>query len=217
MTSPQELLDAIQRGEVEKVHDLLARNPSLANARHENGVSALMSARYRMSQPLIDAIVIHRRDLDIFEAAALGRDSEVADLLMRDGGLVNAYAPDGFTALHLACFFGNEESVRHLLAAGGNPNAVAENVTRVTPLHSAAASRRASCVRLILQGGALPDAKQQHGYTALMSAALHGDRTMARVLLDHGAQKEIRCDDGKTAAEFAREKGFADLGNELAV
>src|SRR5579859_4194286 len=168
MPTPQELLAAVQQADVKKVQELLAQDASLANTRDANGNSALMLARYRMNQALVDAIATHRRELDIFEAAALGRDREVADLLSRDRSLAKAFAPDGFTALHLACFFGSEEAVRHLLAAGADPNVVAKNGTKLRPLNSAAASHKAAIVRALLEAGADPNGRQEQGFTALM-------------------------------------------------
>ncbi len=216
MTHGEKLIAAVQAGDVENVKELLAQDASLAKARDANGMSALMLAKYRMSPPLVEAIATHRRDLDIFEAAALGRDREVADLLSRDRGLAKAFAPDGFTALHLACFFASEESARHLLTGGADPNAVAKNPTNLRPLHSAAAGRKESIVRMLLDAGADPNTRQQAGFTALMAAGISGNTAMANVLLERGADKSLKSDAGKTAADFAREKGHAGLAQLLA-
>jgi uncharacterized protein len=215
MASTQELLAAVQQGEVKKVQELLAQDASLAEARDANGNSALMLARYRMNQPLVDAIAAHRRNLDVFEAAALGRDREVTEWLSRDGALAKAFAPDGFTALHLACFFGHEECVRRLLSAGADPNALARNPTKLRPLNSAAASHKAAIVRMLLAAGADPNGRQEQGFTALMEAGNNGDVAMAKALLEHGADKSLRSDAGKTAADLARAKGHTELAQLL--
>jgi uncharacterized protein len=216
MTRAEELIGAIQAGNIQKTQELLAQDPSLAKARDANGLSALMLARYRMSQPMVDAIAAHRREFDIFEAAALGRGREVADLLSRDRALAQAYAPDGFTALHLASFFGSEESARHLLTGGADPNAAAKNPTNLRPLHSAAAGRKESIVHMLLEAGADPNTRQQAGFTALMEAGNSGNTAMAKVLLENGADKSLKSDAGKSAADFARENGHPELAQLLA-
>ena len=48
-----------------------------------------------------------------------------------------------------------------------------------------------------------------------MEAALNGNSQMLDVLLAAGADKTRRNPDGKTAADFARDKGHADLAKRL--
>ena len=128
------------------------------------------------------------------EAAALGR---------LDGLDPHARGADGFTALHLAAFFGGADAVKALLAAGADPDADAENPLRVRPLHSAVAARDREAVRALLQAGADPNVRQQGGYTPLHGAAHNGDEALVALLIEHGADPELRTDDGQTARELS--------------
>jgi catechol 2,3-dioxygenase-like lactoylglutathione lyase family enzyme len=154
--------------------------------------------------------------LDLFAAAALGRAERVGELLATAPDAVSGHTADGFTALHLAAFFGSPDVVALLLAAGADVTAVAANPSAVTPLHSAAAQQSEESVRLLLEAGAPVDAQQTGGFTALHAAARHGDHALAELLLAHGATRGVTDDDGRTAAEHALERGFNDLAAELA-
>lgn len=109
---------------------------------------------------------------------------------------------DGFTALHLAAFF-------------GTPASVAGNASRVTPLHSALAHRNGDIAALLLEAGAPVDAQQAGGYTALHSAAMHGDAGLVRMLIGHGADPALPDDKGMTPADHAAKGGHAGLAEEL--
>ena len=109
---------------------------------------------------------------------------------MLDGepGLATAWSADGFTALHLAAYFGQEDAAKLLLARGAEPDAVARNASIVvTPLHSAAAGAHSAIVKLLLAAGADPNARQPDGSTALDAAQQNGDDESAEALVAAGA------------------------------
>ncbi len=126
--------------------------------------------------------------LDVFDAAAVGRTHGLEALLDGEPGLATAWSADGFTALHLAAFFGQEDAAKILLERGAEPNVVARNATIVvTPLHSAAAGAHSAIVKLLLAAGADPNARQPGGFTALDAAQQNGDDESAEALLAAGA------------------------------
>ena len=149
--------------------------------------------------------------LDIFEAAGLGNAGAVRELLQRTPSLARAVGADGFTALHLAAFFGTPECVSALLAAGADPAMPARNPMLVMPLHSAVSRRKAENVRVLLDAGAPVDARQQGGLTALHAAAHNGDRRVVTMLLRRGADRAIIDAAGKTAEQHARDGGHEAL------
>ena len=153
--------------------------------------------------------------IDQFEAAALGDTRRLRALLDDPGFEVDRRSDDGFTALHFAAFFGTSDAAAVLLDAGANHSSVAANDMRVQPLHSAAASRSTSTSRLLLEAGALPDARQTGGYAPLHEAALHGDVELIELLLDHGASADVRDDEGRTPADLARAEGHDEIANRL--
>ena len=216
MPSHADVISAVQAGDIEKVEGLLQSDASLAAARDQQGVSAIMHAYYRGRKDIADLIVNSRSDIDIFEATAAGKAERVSEILARDSDCAKSWSADGFTALHFAAFFGRPEIARDLIRHGADIAAVAKNPMKVTPLHSAAATHSGGIVRLLVENGASPNVRQEGGWTPLHEAAQIGDQEMVKILLKHGADLQARSDDGKTPADMAQAKGRAEILKLLA-
>jgi len=218
MDEEETFIVAIRGGELGKVKSMLAARPGLIRSRR-HGASPILIARYHGKQEIVECLRGLLPALDIFEAAALG-DRETAErLLDGDGGLANAVAQDGFGPLGLASFFNHDAVVRLLLARGARVDAASSNGMRVMPLHSAAAARSVLIARLLLERGAPVNARQGTsglGFTPLMEAALNGQPEMVDLLLEHGADRNMRDDKGQTAGDYARQNGHAALADHLA-
>jgi len=201
------LFSAIEADDAARVREVLAREPSLATARDDDGVSALMRARYRSDEGVIEAVVASAPSLDVFEASSFGDLDRLTELLMFDPVLVTAYSADGFTALHLAAFFGRPDAVRFLLDRGADVDAPGTGWMTGTPLHSAASSRRSEAVALLLDAGADPDARQSGGWTPLHAAARNGDLASVEALLAAGADPAVVNAEGTSVRDLAAEGG----------
>ncbi|MBA3383951.1 MAG: ankyrin repeat domain-containing protein [Actinobacteria bacterium] len=207
----EELLAAIKDGDDARVRELLAWDPSLADARDASGVSALMLSQYHGAHDATKAIRAARAELDTFEAATFGDVDRLHELLHQDPTVLDARSPDDATALHFAAFFARPETARLLVDHGADVHAVSPTFGNVTPLHSAAAGGSAEIVHLLLDAGADPNARQNGGFTALHSAGQNGDAAMARDLLDHGAEIDSATEDGRSALAIAEEQGHDEV------
>ena len=154
-------------------------------------MSELLQAVYSGDQKRVEELLAENPQLDVFEAAALGKVDRLRELLDQDQSLANAWADDGFQPLGLASFFGHVEAARLLVERGAEVNSASRNQMKVMPLHSAAAASdpdtRYEITKLLLDHGADPNAKQQDEYTPLMAADQHGDSRLRELLVQHGA------------------------------
>jgi ankyrin repeat protein len=210
------LIAAIVADDTAAVGAILAADPSAAHVRSADGVSALMLALYHGRPHLAERLAGARPELDVHEAAALGRLARLRQLLDSDAALVVDRSADGFTPLHFAAFFDGEAGAVLLLERGADPRSVAENALRVTPLHSAAAAGNLPVAQRLLDAGADPNARENGGYTALHTAADNGDVPFVELLLEHGADARAVADDGRTPAGVAADRGHVALAEWLA-
>ena len=155
-------------------------------------MSELMQAVYRGDEERVGELLAAEPELDVFEAAAVGKTDRLRELLDEDPALANAWADDGFQPLGLASFFGHGGAVRLLLERGAEANSASRNEMRVMPLHSAAATddpdARYEIAKLLLDHGADPNTRQQDDFTPLMAADQHGDERLRLLLIEHGAE-----------------------------
>ncbi|HEY3624891.1 MAG TPA: ankyrin repeat domain-containing protein [Terracidiphilus sp.] len=216
----QQFLKLIQTGATAEIAAAAEADPTIIGARDSQGVSMLLWSVYA-GQPLVRDYLLaqlatHGVLLDVFEAAAVGDVLRIEDLLAADPATAHSYSGDGWTPLHLAAGFGTPQSVDVLLQHGAQVDAVSRNPQRNQPLHAALAlGRNTETVRLLLAHGADPNALQVGGFTPLFSAATANRRDLAEMLIESGAHALHRSDLGKTAADFARERGHAALADWL--
>lgn len=206
------VFELIAAGDKDALTEELSSRPELAGKRNADGLSPVLYALYNGQADLVEPLLDANPPLDVFDAAAVGRTRGLEELLEGEPELASAWSPDGFTALHLAAFFGQEEAARILVAHGAEVRLVARNTNiHVTPLHSAAAGSHAEIVKLLLEHGADPNAAQDGGFTPLHSAAQNDDRDSLEALLEAGADPALANDEGKTPADLAGDR-VRDLG-----
>lgn len=170
---------------------------------------------------------------------------DVARLLVERGAAIDARSDFGNTPLMYAAGSGNEELMRYLVSHGADIHE-ADNYGYTVTLMAArsgsleclrfCADQGASLTAgayhdltplivagsaavgrfLVEEAGADVNARGTTGFTALMNAAIRGDRALAECLIEQGARLDDREDDvtgsfGKTALHYAAEHGHEDL------
>lgn len=210
MTTIEELFDAIARGDADTVATSIGASPGLVHEQLD-GISPLRAAAYGGHPELVGPLRSLGAVPDLFDAAAIGDVDALRALLDDDPGAVSAVAGDGFSALHLAAWFGQVGAAEVLLAKGADIERVAENGTELRPLHSAAAGGHTVIVHLLLDRGADIEAAQGGGVRAIHSAAHRDDVAMVRLLVDRGADPSAATDDGRTPADLATDDAVLAL------
>jgi ankyrin repeat protein len=167
---------------------------------HSDVVALLLDARADLTAPTVD-----REPLLL--AIRAHRPQEVKQLLDRGA---HAYVQDDqWSALMMAAFIGDIDSVNALLSKDANLNAA--NDEGVTAVMYAASAGRTDVVRALLAKGAAMDATDGAGMTALMLAANNGHADTARALLEAGADRRARSRTGATAWNLASANGYSDI------
>lgn len=211
----EKLEEYIAAGDLHSINALLTDDPTLAKASTSHQVSPLLLSCY-FKKPDVSALLLKYVDeISLFEAAAVGKFDVVAYIITNHPDSVNDYAPDGFTPLGLACYFGQAEVARYLVLKGADVNLPSNNGFHVYPIHSAVAGNYTDITRILVSNGALVNVKQQAGITPLHSAAQNGNTDILIILLENGADVNIRMEGGKLPADLAREKGLMEIAEIL--
>jgi len=157
-------------------------------------MSDVLQAIYRGDRDEAERLAA-KKELDVFEASALGRTDRLRELLDGDPALVNAYGDDGFHPIGLASFFGHVDTARLLYERGADANQVARNEhIQTAAIHAAAAAEgkdeaaRYELVELALDHGADPNLEQGGGFRAIDAARQNGDSAVEQLLLERGAR-----------------------------
>lgn len=212
----QHFFDLIRQGKTAEIAQAVEAQPSVAQSRDAQGISALMLAIYTQQPVIRDFLLASLQDLDIFEAAAVGNCERLRQLIAEDAMAARAVSPDGWTPLHLAAAFAGPEPVTLLLEHGAHIHQPSHNPMRNQPLHACIAlNNSVEVVRVLLEGGADVNATQHGGYTPLLQAAAAGKKDIALLLLEYGARPDCACDRGKLPADYARERGHLELAEIL--
>jgi len=196
------LVTAVNQNNHSQVNKILTQNPSLVDARDPNQLPLTLSATYQHKKEIASLFVEKGAHLDLFTATAVGNLERVQSLINSGYMELHQCNLDGFNALQLACFFDQEPVALWLIEQGANVNTVAQNKTRICPVHAAAAGGNLTILKALLTAGANANAQQEGGFTPLHTAAQNNNQTMTALLLMHGADPNITNDLGQIPHEL---------------
>jgi ankyrin repeat protein len=192
----------------EKVRMLIARGVD-AKRRAASGTDALtIAAGYFGSAPSIASLLAAGADVQAPEGVRVRRSPLVLSAMTGDVEttrlLLSRGAEASSEALSEAVTFGHADVVRTLVDAGANVH-ITES-SGVNLLHWAAITNRTAVIPVLARAGVALNAIDDKGFTPLMYAATVdvGDTATLKALLDAGADRRIRNDEGRTAFQQAR-------------
>lgn len=129
--------------------------------------------------------------------------TDLARLLIDRGASVDLRNLAGVSPLMSAAFHQRPDVVRMLLAARADIAPV-DRVKKTAAIY-AAAGGCAECLAALLDGGVLPDSRDENDSTLLMWASGYGQERVVELLLQRGAKAGLRDNRGKTARTIAEE------------
>jgi len=176
-----------------------------------NSRMALIAMSLTLCVPLAaqTPVQLTREEQALMEAAYNGQLEDVRRLVL-DGTPVDVIDTEKRTPLMWAGFNGHAAVVEYLLDAGAEIDA--KDSSGRTALMYAASGPFAETVGLLLERGAEVNVQGTlEGFTPLMTAAAEGLAGVVRILLDAGANRDIKDQDGDTALTFARQNGHDEV------
>jgi ankyrin repeat protein len=203
-------IDAIKAGEFDRVKAMASAAPTLIDARSGTGESAILTAVYHRQKEILNLLVARGATMTIFEACAAGEVERVERIVEQDQTSVNAYSGDGWTALHLASFFGHPKIVELLLANGADVTSRSRNHNGNTPLHAALAGHHTMVAGLLLGADADVNAADAGGWRPVHIAAANNDLDSIKALIAQGADATVANGEGRTALSLSQEKGHRE-------
>lgn len=147
-------------------------------------------------------------------SAIVSNNKELISLLLKAGSDPN-FMVEGYgntqSFLWEAVFNNRDiEIIRMLIDASADVNAISDK--GVSVLESGLAIGNCEVIELLLKSGANPNKQDvTYGYTLLMLAIIYNHLDIVKMLLQYGADPKIIAKDGKTALDFAYEKGYLDI------
>ncbi|MGH9408994.1 MAG: ankyrin repeat domain-containing protein [Vicinamibacterales bacterium] len=211
MSAIDDLVDACKAGDAGRVAALTESDPRLLNERLANGETPLMSALYRGHGAVVEALLERGAPLDLFAAAATDRVDALRRALASGApGFINGYSYDGWTALHLAAFFGRLAAATALLDGGAAVSPLSHNSLRNTPLHAALAGRHGDIALLLTARGAEVSVADAGTQTPLHIAAENGLTPAVTALLARGADPLAVDNEDMTPLARAAAKNHAE-------
>jgi ankyrin repeat protein len=188
--------EAARTGDLKKVTELLAGNPSLVNAR----ITTTEDGSSYKKTPLHFAVEFGQK--------------EITELLLDKKADVNAKTAFGFTPLHFAALKGRKDLTEILISKKCKLDI--KNTFGITPVFVAASFGHVDVMELLFSKGINMDTKGKNGMTLMHAAALGGSVTAVLKLIEKGVDVNAQNIFGKSALHFAAAEGHKGVVELLA-
>lgn len=230
------LIEAVKKGAMEQVQQLLEGGADVNFQEEEGGWAALHNAVQNYREGLVELLLHHGADPCLrkrngatpFIVAGIMGNVKLLQLFLSKGADVNECDSNGFTAFMEAAGKGHVEALRFLYENGATVNLrrkAKEDQERLrkggaTALMDAAANGHVEVLKILLdEMGADVNVRDNMGRNALFHALRNSDNSnvevITRLLLDHEADVNVRGEEGKTPLILAVEKKHLGLVSML--
>jgi len=196
--SGSRIRSAAERGDVETVKRLLAKDPRLTEASDFGpGYSAIQLAASAGHANVVEVLLAAgAQPRDAMKQAAEHGHTDVVALLWEKGGPATREPAIVQEALVRAADTGHIPPLEWLLAHGGDINA--RSPSGWTALQCAAFRANPSLIKWLHDHGARLDDRGKYGWTPLFCAAASGDAGVTELLIQLGAEVNVTSPSGGT-------------------
>lgn len=177
------------------------------NMRDEDGRTVLHHSTEDVSEYILAGADVNIQDdggwTPLMCACSGGHIEKAKSLLKAQNIDVNVRNEAGMTALHYAASKGRDELLSVLLQRDDVRLDVQDPNARLTPLMRAVLGHHTPCVRKLIQAGVRLNLQDCEGNTALHIAVREHRDDIALILLEAGAEPEIKNNAGEVALQGA--------------
>jgi len=224
----QELSNAVLAGAQDRIRYLVEKRGADINAQDSQGYAPAQTAARNRRPDIIKLLAELGADMNAPDddgttpllLATMRNHVPTVDALLKSGADIEKKNKEGYTPLALALSEARFEVAKTLLEAGANIDTKA-GPEELSPLMIAASqvspgegaiflpgsTRPIDLARTLMQKGADVNAQSRQGVTALMIAAARNVAPMIGLLLQSGANPDLRSSQNKTAMEIAEQNG----------
>ena len=188
---------------------------------HAEEMSALYAASYRGLMEICGLLLEAGADVNVknsldgdtpIMAAVLKRHFDVVVLLTQSGADLSVKTSSGYSLLYLSVVKARLEITSFFIETCGLDVNEQHQVSGKRALHEAADKGRLDCCKLLVDHGAVVDAVDAKGNTALFYAAEFGHAKVCEYLIsDCGASVNLKNDLGRSCVWKAVEKGNLEI------
>jgi ankyrin repeat protein len=232
----QELSNAVIASDVDRIKFLIEKGAEI-NKPDSQGWTPLANAARQRKDKIIKVLLDAGADPNIASngmtpliAAAMRDHVASVKVLAEKGADVEEPGPQGFRPLALAIAEQRYEVAKALMEAGADVS-IASGADGLTPLMLIAAQMAAADGAMFVPGSTRPidvakglidrganvNAQAKNGTTALMVAATHNNPPMIGLLMEAGADANLKNDRGQTARDVAQLNGNAEAAQAILV
>lgn len=216
---PKNLRQAAYLGDVESINKFLARGDDINGANKDRRTPlyyAIQEDELEAAKVLLEKgakpDIADCNGMVALHVAALNGDMVAVRLLVGHGADVNIFTPGGASPLRVAVKDGNAEMARFFIDHGAD--LAAEDKVVPSLLYRASEAGLPDIAATLIDRGANVNAIYWNG-TPLWGPCWHNDKKMVKLLLDKGANPNLKDSQGHTAAGEAMLVGGAELSGYI--
>lgn len=144
---------------------------------------------------------VRAQKVSVYDVARNGSLFELKELVNNDINIINKTSKEGYSALTLACYYGNNDVAAYLIQ---NVKDINSKSGYGTPLMAATVKKNSYLVKLLLENNANPNLTDQNNSTALHFAVIFSQLEIIELLMEYKANPNIKDNRGNTALDYAK-------------